>query len=415
VVLATLSPSSALGQDDWSGHGLDHALIASVPLPPEAPPAPARPAQATTREALESPSVDTDATPDADGVVEEDESQIDQRPDAADVPLDPGEEPSAARPQPEVTPDLVVPPYPIVVNRSVESLIDYFTARERDRFAMWVGRSSRYLDMIRQTFRAHGLPDELAYTAMIESGFSPRAVSRAGAKGMWQFMDATARRYGLVIDRWVDERLDPVRSTAAAARYLSDLYGMFGHWFLAQAAYNAGEARVARAIERARTTDFWALSQTRHLPNETKLFVPQILAAMLISRDPARYGFDVAMDPPLAYDAVTVPEAIDIGTAAALAGVAPDEVADLNPALRTGVTPPYGPYALRVPPGAGPRLQAALETAALPRWSTHRVRHNQTLEQIARMYRANVEQLVQANRLVGSRLRSGQELLVPIA
>ena len=179
-----------------------------------------------------------------------------------------------------------VPTYPVVVNAPVEALIDQFVARDRERFGMWISRSGRYLPMIQQIFRERGLPEELAYTAMIESGFSPRAVSRVGAKGMWQFMEATGRRYGLVIDRWLDERLDPVKSTVAAAEYLGDLYGLFGHWFLAQAGYNAGEARVGRAIQRARTSDFWALTQTRHLPDETKMFVPQILAAAVITRAP---------------------------------------------------------------------------------------------------------------------------------
>ena len=180
---------------------------------------------------------------------------------------------------------VAVPTYPVAINAPVEALIDQFVARDRERFGMWISRSGRYLPMIQRIFREKGLPEELAYTAMIESGFSPRAVSRVGAKGMWQFMEATGRRYGLVINRWVDERLDPVKSTIAAAQYLGDLYGLRPR-FLAQAGYNAGESRVGRAIQRARTSDFWALTQTRHLPDETKLFVPQILAAAVITRAP---------------------------------------------------------------------------------------------------------------------------------
>src|SRR5207245_1716968 len=148
-------------------------------------------------------------------------------------------------------PGIPVPDYPLVITPSVETLIHIFTARDRERFGLWIARSGRYLGMIQRIFRARGLPEELAYTAMIESGFSPYAVSRVGAKGMWQFMEGTARRYGLTVNRWVDERLDPVRATVAAAQYLGDLYDMFGHWFLAQAAYNADEARMAKAIQRA--------------------------------------------------------------------------------------------------------------------------------------------------------------------
>lgn len=315
-------------------------------------------------------------------------------------------------------PRVAVPPYPLVVNGSVEALIDHFTARERDRFRLWLTRSGRYLDMIRRIFRHHGLPDELAYTAMIESGFSPRAVSRMGAKGLWQFMESTARRYGLTVNRWLDERLDPVKSTIAAARYLGDLYAIFGHWFLAQAAYNAGEARVARAIQRARTTDFWALSQTRHLPHETKLFVPQILAAAVITRDPARYGFDVSVEAPLLYDEVTVRRAMDLETLADLAGVGVEELRELNPALRADVTPPFQSYALRLPPGAGPRLVAALETAPPSRlvvWGVHRVGRRESLAEIARTYRTTPDRLAEVNQLRGGRLRGVSELLVPIS
>ena len=256
----------------------------------------------------------------------------------------------------QVPPGLPVPTYPVVVNAPVEALIDHFVAKDRERFGMWISRSGRYLPMIQRIFRERGLPEELAYTAMIESGFSPRAVSRVGAKGMWQFMEATGRRYGLVIDRWLDERLDPVKSTMAAAEYLGDLYGLFGHWFLAQAGYNAGEARVGRAIQRARTSDFWALTQTRHLPDETKMFVPQILAAAVITRAPTRYGFDVTLESPLAYDEVTTRRPLDFDTIAGLAGVSADQIRDLNPALLARITPPFGSYTLRLPPGAGPRF-----------------------------------------------------------
>jgi membrane-bound lytic murein transglycosylase D len=317
-----------------------------------------------------------------------------------------------------VPPGVPVPTYPVVVNAPVEALIDHFVAKDRERFGMWIARSGRYLPMIQRILRERGLPEELAYTAMIESGFSPRAVSRVGAKGMWQFMEATARRYGLVINRWVDERLDPVKSTIAAAEYLGDLYGMFGHWFLAQAGYNAGEARVGRAIQRARTSDFWALTQTRHLPDETKMFVPQILAAAVITKAPSRYGFDVTLAPPLAYDEVSLRRSLDLETIARLAGVSVDEIRDLNPSLLARITPPFGSYTLRLPPGAGARFETALQAAApssLPTWKVHRIGRNQSLAEIARLYRVTTQRLAELNHLPGGRLRGIRELVVPAA
>jgi membrane-bound lytic murein transglycosylase D len=386
--------------DDWTTG--DSRTLAAIPSVPEAPgiPPPGRPPPSPL-----DPEALADSEPELLGGPPDVETA---------APL-----PPEARPEPPtlVPPGLPIPSYPVVINPPVEALIGYFTARERDRFHLWMTRSGRYLAMIQRIFRERGLPEELAYTAMIESGFSPRAVSRVGAKGMWQFMEATARRYGLTVNRWVDERLDPVKATAAAARYLGDLYGMFGHWFLAQAAYNAGEARVARAIQRARTSDFWALTQTRHLPDETKLFVPQILAATVISQQPARYGFDVTPEPPLEYDEVTVRRTLDFETIATLADVPVDAIRDLNPALLATITPPFGSYVLRLPVGSASRFEAALREAPpgrLPSWEVHRVAKNQSLADIARLYRVTPRQLAEINRLPGGRLRGVSELVVPV-
>ncbi len=408
VVLATtlVAPGSAAA---WGGEPMALALpadeslqLASISRPPDPPPLP------------------TELFPRPSAAEVEEESSLELTPDA-EAPLT-LEGPIFEDPRADivvsVAPGIPVPSYPIVMNPTVETLIGYFTARERERFGLWIARSGRYLGMIRRIFRERGLPEELAYTAMIESGFSPRAVSRVGAKGLWQFMEATARRYGLVVNRWVDERFDPVKSTIAAAQYLGDLHGMFGHWFLAQAAYNAGEARVERAIQRAKTADFWALTQTRHLPKETKQFVPQILAATVITRAPARYGFEVAMEAPLAYDDVTVKRVLDFETIAALAGVSVDEVRDLNPALRGGVTPPFGSYVLKLPEGSGERFEAALHEAASARlvvWGLHRVARNQTLAEIAHVYRTTPQRLAEVNQLRGGRLRGVTELLVPVS
>ncbi len=411
VATALMTPAPAAS---WGGEPLalavpaasaeDSRQLAAIPRPPEPPPLPAGLIPLPVTVDLDEPTPEDSApAPAEDTALVLDHPVFDDP--RADVTV-------------RLTPGIPVPTYPLVINAQVEALMDYFTARERERFGLWIARSGRYLGMIQRIFRERGLPEELAYTAMIESGFSPRAISRVGAKGLWQFMEATARRYGLVVNRWVDERFDPVKATEAAARYLGDLYGMFGHWFLAQAAYNAGEAKIARAIQRARTSDFWALTQTRHLPNETKRFVPQILAATVITRAPSRYGFDVAKEPPLTYDEVTVKRALDFETVAALAEVSLDEVRELNPALRGGITPPFGSYTLRLPVGAGARFEAALEEARpakLVAWGLHRIARNQTLAEIARLYRTSPQRLAEVNQLAGGRLRGVSELLVPVS
>jgi peptidoglycan lytic transglycosylase D len=400
-------PAGAQGLGIPAAPNYDSYRLAAVPEPP-APPRPPSAGLAEAplppdergeevAEAEETPGLDIESLLAETGAVE----RLGERRNDATVQVPPG---------------LPVPTYPVVVNAPVEALIDHFVARDRERFGMWISRSGRYLPMIQRIFRERGLPEELAYTAMIESGFSPRAVSRVGAKGMWQFMEATGRRYGLVIDRWIDERLDPVKSTMAAAEYLGDLYGLFGHWFLAQAGYNAGEARVGRAIQRARTSDFWALTQTRHLPDETKMFVPQILAAAVITQAPTRYGFDVTLEAPLAYDEVITRRALDFDTIASLAGVSVEEIRDLNPALLARITPPFGSYRLRLPPGAGPRFEAALQAAppaSLPTWLVHKIGRNQSLAEIARLYRVTAQRLSELNHLPGGRLRGIRELVVP--
>lgn len=239
--------------------------------------------------------------------------------------------------------------YPVSMNPQVQYFLDRFTGARRDVVNLWVGRSGRYLGMIREVLKNRGLPEELAYTAMIESGFNPVAVSRVGAKGMWQFMAGTARRYGLRVDQWIDERLDPEKSTVAAASYLRDLYNMFGSWALAQAAYNAGEVKVSKAIRATGSSDFWTLAKTNHLRAETKDFVPAIHAATLIAQNPDRYGFEIAEPSPLGIETVAVPPVTDLRRLATKAGITPGALQTLNPVLVRSVTPPGDPWQLKVP------------------------------------------------------------------
>jgi membrane-bound lytic murein transglycosylase D len=333
---------------------------------------------------------------------------------------------------PLVSPALTAAAYPVVVNPQVQYFLDRFTGSRREVVTLWVNRSGRYLTMIREVLRARGLPEDLAYTAMIESGFKPDAVSRMGAKGMWQFMAATARRYGLRVDHWVDERLDPEKSTIAAAAYLRDLYNLFGSWALAQAAYNAGEVKVARAIRSTGSSDFWKLAETRHLRPETKEFVPQIHAATVIGRDPDRYGFEFGTRESEAFDTLSVPPATDVRTLASTTGVSAQALRTLNPVLVRGITPPGAPWTLRVPIGA----RAAVATALTPRRASaavaghrekvtrtaatradvHVVRPRETVSAIAKRYGVTVGDVLRWNRLDGhDPIRPGDRLRVAAA
>ena len=260
---------------------------------------------------------------------------------------------------------------------------------------------------------------------MIESGYNPLAVSRVGAKGMWQFMAETARRYGLRVDQWVDERLDPEKSTNAALSYLRDLHALFGSWQLAQAAYNAGEVKVMRAIKAARSNDFWVLARTNLLRRETKEFVPQIHAAAMIGREPERYGFDPTGTPAALVDRVSVPASTDLRRLSSVTGLSAEALRDLNPVLLRGVTPPGQPFDLKVPDGARSAVTAALTSpsrvatttasthVAHNKSETHVVRPRDTVSSIARRYGISVRDVVKWNGLEAqNRIKTGDRLRI---
>jgi peptidoglycan lytic transglycosylase D len=314
--------------------------------------------------------------------------------------------------------------YRVHDNRHVRFFLDRFqTGYRRDIVELWLTRSGRYLPMILDVFRQKGLPDELVFTAMIESGFNPLAVSHAGAKGLWQFMAPTARLYGLRVDRWLDERLDPEKSTVAAANYLRDLYNQFGSWDLAQAAYNAGEVRVLQAIQGTGSRDFWRLHRSPLLLEETKNYVPAIHAATLISRQPERYGFTVVPEEPLRYEQVTVPRSSQLVRLAGLSGVTMQDLETLNPELRQKQTPPDSTYELKVPLGTADAIQAAArmdaaprKIAPAPRQDVHVVQSGDTLWRIARQYGISASQLVKWNSLEKpDRILPGERLRVAAA
>jgi membrane-bound lytic murein transglycosylase D len=320
--------------------------------------------------------------------------------------------------------DLAANPHdiPITQNDRVLSYVELFQGRLRDYITESLTRGTKYLPMIQNVFRAEGLPLDLAYIPIIESGFKTNALSKASAKGPWQFMKATAIENGLKHDWYIDERSDPEKATLAAAKYLKSLAKMFdGDWNLVLAAYNGGQGRVQRAMKRAGTDDFWELSDSsKYLPKETREYVPLILAAIIVAKNPVQYGFDIVAHDPIAYDKVPVPRALDLRRVAEWTGTSIDEIQALNPELRRWTTPiKYPDFQLKVPPGAGPVLQAKLADASTSdfaslKWYT--VRRGETLATIARKLKVSRVDLAEANSLsVKSRVGAGQELIIPRA
>jgi membrane-bound lytic murein transglycosylase D len=238
---------------------------------------------------------------------------------------------------------------PVVLNAPVQSYMRHFAHSQN--FRLTLARSGRYVPMMRRIFEEHGLPQDLVWIALIESGFSPFAVSPAAAVGPWQFIEGTARRYGLKVNKWVDERRDPEKSTRAAARYLRDLYRQFGCWYLAAAGYNAGEHRVEGAVGRNGEPDFWALAQKGLLPRETCNYVPQFIAAALIARNPGKFGVtEVAYQRPWSYERVKVPGGTDLHWFAQSLDLNYEALKELNPELKLGQAPgDVAEYMLKVP------------------------------------------------------------------
>ncbi len=240
----------------------------------------------------------------------------------------------------------------------VSDFVSKYQTDLRNFYGRALERSGRYLPRIESILRKEGLPTELAYLPLIESGFRPHAVSPAKAVGLWQFIPDTGRRYGLRIDRFVDERRDPIKSTRAAARYLKDLYGMFGDWHLSLAAYNTGEGRISRLLSASDANDFWELSERGYLFRETQDYVPGFLAALQIASHPEAYGFDRPEAEPLAYDLVHIGHVMPLSTIAGWAKHPLSLLQELNPALIRGIVPPGG-YTVRVPDGTRTLVQQA--------------------------------------------------------
>jgi membrane-bound lytic murein transglycosylase D len=311
---------------------------------------------------------------------------------------------------------------PIPLNAKVLAYIDLFQGRLRDWFQTSLQRSAPYMPMIQSALRAEGLPLDLAYIPIVESAFRTDALSRARAKGFWQLMRGTAVEQGLKYDWYIDERSSPEKSTMAAAKYLRLLNGMFGgDWHLTLASYNGGPGTVQRAVSRRRVSDFWPLAEMRRvLPRETREYVPMVLAAMVIGRNPAQYGFTVPVADLLPADSVTVKGPVDLRRVAEWAGVSVDDVQRLNPELRRWTTPVRSTsYALRVPAGTGVLVDQRLagtpaEDLAALQW--HTVRRGETLQAVANKLKVRRSDLAEANYLSAkARILPGQRLVIPRA
>jgi membrane-bound lytic murein transglycosylase D len=334
-----------------------------------------------------------------------------------DSPGAPAAETAAA-----VRADLAAHDIPIPLNDRVLNYIELFQGRLRGHIQSGMDRGAQYLPMIQEVFKAEGLPLDLAYIPLIESAFKPAAQSQKRARGVWQFMRATGEERGLETNWFVDERSDPEKSTKAAADYLKWLYKQFGDWHLALASYNGGPGRVQRAVERSGIDDFWRLSEgKRHLPRETREYVPLILAAMVIARNPAQYGFTpMATDKPLAYESVTVTRAVDLRRIAEWTDTPLESIQALNPELRRWTTPVRADrYDVKVPTGTGAKLRERLASATaadLAALHWYRVKRGESVATIARKLGVSRGDLAEANGLSAkARVRAGQDLLVPRA
>lgn len=329
-------------------------------------------------------------------------------------------------PEPPAVADGELDEIPVEINAKVEQWISYFQGRGRRHMERYLSRSSRYSKLMKRILRENGLPEDLIYIALIESGFNQKATSHAAAVGYWQFIRGTGKRYGLEINALVDERRDPVLSTQAAAEYYKGLYSIFGSWYLAMASYNVGENRVMREVTKHKTRDFWELVRKRRLPKETMNYVPKYIAAKLIGNNPDKYGFaDVEYEAPIEFELVRIDNPVNLRIMAEKMNIDYEDFKQINPKFRGEIAPTKtnGVLELRVPLGQTAVAMNAAKNSLVDKvefiadageTKTYRVRRGDTLSTIARRNKTTVAWLREVNDLGrGRKLRIGQRMQVP--
>ena len=297
--------------------------------------------------------------------------------------------------------------------------IQSFTTSGRELFQEWLNQSMPYMPLVKRILREEGLPEDLAFLPLIESGFNVNARSRAKATGMWQFMAATGAHYGLEVNGWIDERRDPVKSTRAAARHLKDLYETFGSWPLALASYNAGSGKIQRVLDGSRSSTFWEIGQSRALAAETRNYIPKFMAAMIIARNPETFGFTFMEVPTFQYDLLEVPSGMDVRTISQRSGISVELIRSMNPELKGNITPLSEPrYVLRLPRGIGTvfleNFDGLLHDKRVA-YKEYKVKKGDSVSKIAKKFTTTVSSIREANKLNKKNLIvSGKTILVPV-
>lgn len=312
----------------------------------------------------------------------------------------------------------VVYDFPVVLNKKVNMYLDLFQNKQKKYFGRWLSRSTIYRTMMEKELQEAGLPKDLSYLAMIESGYNPLACSSAKAVGLWQFMKPTGRQYDLRVDRYVDERRDPLKSTKAAVTYLSDLYLEFGDWHLAIAAYNAGPGTIRNGLKKYNVDNFWDLASKKYLRLETKRYVPKLIAALMIAKEPEKYGFtDLTYYEPLQYDTLTVGPGLSLDAIALISDSTVKEIKGLNKELLLGRTPQNKHhYVVNIPKDTKERAKHNLQrlhSVASTGYKTHKIRQGDTLSKISKRYAVNKTTILKVNNLRSRELVTGRNLRIP--